>query len=133
MISLLLAQKILTLFMMMAMGAVLVRTKLMKASDGKAISTVALYLIVPCSIFSAFQVEYSDQIRDGLILAAGVALLLHIGMIVLTELLSKMIKLMLWKKLPLFIRILEILLFHWLRPSLVKNGSFIPQDFYVFR
>ena len=93
MISLLLAQKILTLFMMMAMGAVLVRTKLMKASDGKAISTVALYLIVPCSIFSAFQVEYSDQIRDGLILAAGVALLLHIGMIVLTELLSKMIKL----------------------------------------
>lgn len=93
MISLLLAQKILTLFLMMAMGAILVRTKIMKASDGKAISTVALYLIVPCSIFSAFQVEYSDQIRDGLILAAGVALLLHIGMIILTEILGKFMKL----------------------------------------
>ena len=93
MISLILAQKILTLFIMMAMGALLVRTKLMKVSEGKVISMVALYLIVPCSIFSAFQVEYSDQIRNGLILAAGVALLLHIGMIGLTGLLSKFIKL----------------------------------------
>ena len=93
MISLILAQKILSLFIMMAMGALLVRTKLMKVSDGKAISTVALYLIVPCSIFTAFQVEYSEQIRDGLFLAAGVAILLHIGMIGLTEILGKWMKL----------------------------------------
>ena len=93
MIGLILAQKILSLFIMMAMGALLVRTKLMKVSDGKAISTVALYLIVPCSIFTAFQVEYSEQIRDGLFLAAGVAILLHIGMIGLTEILGKWMKL----------------------------------------
>ena len=93
MIGLILAQKIFSLFIMMAMGALLVRTKLMKVSDSKAISTVALYLIVPCSIFTAFQVEYSEQIRDGLFLAAGVAILLHIGMIGLTKLLSKWMKL----------------------------------------
>lgn len=93
MIGMILAQKILSLFIMMAMGAALVRTRLMKAEEGKSISIVALYLIVPCAIFSAFQVEYTDEIRNGLFLAAAAALILHIGMIGLTEILGKVMNL----------------------------------------
>lgn len=89
MIGFILAKKILSLFLMMAMGAVLVRAKVIRVEDSRSISLISLYLITPCAIFSAFQIEYEPQILKGLILAAATALILHIFMIILTKILEK--------------------------------------------
>ncbi len=89
MIGFILAKKILSLFLMMVMGAILVRAKVIRVEDSKSISIISLYLITPCAIFSAFQIEYTPQILQGLILAAAAALILHILMILMTKGLEK--------------------------------------------
>lgn len=89
MIGLILAKKILSLFLMMAMGAILVRARVMRVEDSRSISLISLYLITPCAIFSAFQIEYTPQILKGLGLAAITALILHGIMIFLTKILEK--------------------------------------------
>ena len=89
MIGFILAKKILSLFMMMAMGIILVRAKVIQVEDSRIISLISLYLITPCAIFSAFQIEYTPRILKGLVLAAATALILHIIMIFLTKILEK--------------------------------------------
>lgn len=89
MISAILAKKILSLFLVMGLGFVLVKKKILKAEDSKVMSVVSLYLIIPCVILSAFQVEYTEQIRDGLLLAFAASVLLHVGLILATEVFGK--------------------------------------------
>lgn len=62
MIAFILAKKILSLFLMMAMGVILVKSKGIKVEDSRSISLISLYLITPCAIFSAFQMAYTPQI-----------------------------------------------------------------------
>ena len=60
-ISILLMKQILELFLMIFMGYVIVKTGLLKDEDSKVISKIVLYLIIPCVIINAFQVEYTDD------------------------------------------------------------------------
>ena len=80
-ISLLLALQILKLFAIMLMGYAIVKLGLLKASDSKALSVVLVYLIMPCVIINAFQVEATPEVQKGLALAcvAGLAVLYAIG------------------------------------------------------
>lgn len=93
MIAFILAKKILSLFLMMAMGVILVKSKVIRVEDSRSISLISLYLITPCAIFSAFQMAYTPQILKGLILAAAAAIILHIIMIILTRILERPMKL----------------------------------------
>ena len=68
-ISLLLALQILKLFAIMLMGYAIVKLGLLKASDSKALSVVLVYLIMPCVIINAFQVEATPEVQKGLALA----------------------------------------------------------------
>lgn len=77
MISWLLFQQIVVLFLMIAMGWIIVKAGFLKAGDSKVLSVVCLYLVVPCMQIQAFQVEYSDSIRNGFFLALTAALLIH--------------------------------------------------------
>ncbi len=77
MIALILIRKIISLFLIILMGTILVKTKVLKTQDSKSISTVALYLVTPCSILNAFQVDYTTEIRDGLLLALFTAVVIH--------------------------------------------------------
>lgn len=92
MISLILAKKILSLFLILAMGIVLVKTKVLKPEDSRTISTICLYLVMPCVILSSYQIAYTDDIRDGLLLALGTAVLIHIGLLVINAFLGKILK-----------------------------------------
>lgn len=56
MISLILAEKIFSLFLIMFMGYAVVHWGLLHAEDSKTLSLISLYLISPCVIISAFQV-----------------------------------------------------------------------------
>lgn len=89
MIAVILAKKILSLFLIMIMGAALVKSNVLKAKDSKSLSVITLYLVMPCVIISSFQVTYTEEIRDGLILALIAAVLVHIILIVLTEIMGR--------------------------------------------
>ena len=77
-ISILLMKQILELFLMIFMGYVIVKTGLLKDEDSKVISKIVLYLIIPCVIINAFQVEYTDDKVKGLFLALVASVLLQV-------------------------------------------------------
>lgn len=88
MISLILAEKIFSLFLIMFMGYAVVHWGLLHAEDSKTLSLISLYLISPCVIISAFQVQYTPDVLHGLLLALAAAVLLHVGIIVVVNLLG---------------------------------------------
>lgn len=88
MISLILAEKIFSLFLIMFMGYAVVHWGLLHAEDSKTLSLISLYLISPCVIISAFQVQYTPDVLHGLLLALAAAVLLHVGIIVVVNLLA---------------------------------------------
>ena len=68
-LSILLMEQIAKLFIMIFMGYVVVKIGLLKDEDSKVLSTLVLYLIVPCVILNAFQVDYTPEKVSGLELA----------------------------------------------------------------
>ena len=87
MISIILAEKILSMFLILLTGLVMVRCKVLRPEEGRIISVTTLYLVIPCAIISAFQVEYTRELRNCLFTAMGLAVLLHIFFIALAWLL----------------------------------------------
>ena len=77
MIAYLLAQQIGVLFLMMAMGWVLVRSGLLKTADSRILSVCCIYIIMPCAIIRSFQIDYTSQIRDQFLQALAAAFAIH--------------------------------------------------------
>ena len=77
-ISLLLMEEIAKLFAIMLMGYAVVKAGLMKSSESKSISVVMVYLVIPCVIIDAFQVDYTPDVKKGLLLACAAAVLVHV-------------------------------------------------------
>ncbi len=91
--SLLLVQNILTLFLMMVMGFALAKSKLLRPSDSKALSLASLYIIIPCTIVSSFQVEQTPEVLQGALVAVIGAVGTHVLFIALARLLKGPFKL----------------------------------------
>ena len=75
-LSLLLMKEIAQLFAMLIMGYILVKAGLIKNNESKSISVISVYLVMPCVIINAFQVEATPEVQQGLIwafIAAGAA------------------------------------------------------------
>ena len=69
-ISLILAQQIAELFLILLIGCVLVKARLLKsADDSRVLSVVMVYAVMPCVIINAFQVDYSPAVVTGLLYA----------------------------------------------------------------
>ena len=83
MISLLLVRKIVQLFLIMILGYVMVRLKVVKTEESVVLSKISLYLIMPAVILSAFQVDFKQEIREGLMLAFVAAVAIHILLLVI--------------------------------------------------
>ena len=66
-----------------AAGYVVVKAHILSAGESMILSKLSLYLIMPCVILNAFQVELTDEItaKVGLILAFIAAILIHIVLI----------------------------------------------------
>ena len=88
-ISLLLMEEIIKLFVIMFMGYTVVKAGLMKSSESKSVSVIMVYLVIPCVILNAFQVEYTPDIQKGLLLACAAAVAVHILFLLLTAILKK--------------------------------------------
>ncbi len=78
MLSLILAKKIFSLFIIMLMSMSLVRLKILKASDSKVMSILLLYLFFPCVIIDAFQVDFTPEIQHGLLLSTAAAVAVQV-------------------------------------------------------
>ena len=85
--------KIAALFIVLFLGFLLVKCGIYKVNDSQILSRLCIYLAVPCSILSAFQVTYTPSIRSGLLLAVGAAILVHIVLITLFAILGPILHL----------------------------------------
>lgn len=88
-ISILLMQEIIKLFVIMFMGYAVVKAGLMKASESKSVSVILVYLVIPCVIIKAFQVDYTPDVQKGLFLAIAAAVAIHILFLLITIPLKK--------------------------------------------
>lgn len=87
--TLLLTKQIAELFIMILLGFILVKSSLLTKHDSKVLSTVALYIVTPCVIINAFQVQYSQDVKNGIILSFLAAIIVHIIYIVGARMLGK--------------------------------------------
>ncbi len=78
---------------MMLMGFVIVKTGKVDGRQSSILSALTLYIICPCMILSAFQLEYSSDRLLGLLIALLAAIGLHIVYILVTRLLGDKLKL----------------------------------------
>ena len=92
-LSLMLLESILSMALMVLMGFALVKLGAAKAEQSVLLSSLTLYIICPCMILSAFQVEWSPERLSGLLLALAAAVVLHILYIAATRLLGDKLKL----------------------------------------
>lgn len=85
----LLIQKILSLAFIMGMGAAVVRLGILHSEDSQVLSKLCLYLIMPCMILSAFQVDYTEEVKNGLLLVFFAAVLIMVLLIAFGTLTGK--------------------------------------------
>lgn len=83
-----LIRELMVLILMLVCGYVLAKIKLVKSTDSRVLSIVSVYLVVPCALIKAFQIHYSDEIRNGFFLALAVATVAHIIYIILIRIFS---------------------------------------------
>ena len=90
-ISILLAEQIIAMFLTMAVGFGVVRAGLFKTEDSRIISNMVVYICNPCVVVHAFQIELTDDKIKGLMIAVGMSVIVHVILIVGSELLSYII------------------------------------------
>ncbi|MBQ2742562.1 MAG: AEC family transporter [Oscillospiraceae bacterium] len=78
MISYLLLYKILQLFIVLVLGFLLVKFKVIRESDGTVLSKISLYMLMPAAIINSFDVELTPELTKGIGLAYIVAVVIHI-------------------------------------------------------
>lgn len=72
-IALLILNQMIKFFFMLMMGYAVVKTGVLKSTDSKILSAIAIYLVTPCVIINAFQIEYTTEAVQGLLLALAAA------------------------------------------------------------
>ncbi len=77
----LLIKKIAELFIVMLLGFVLVKAKILRTKDSTVLSKLALYVLMPCMILGSFNVSLSGDIKSGLLLALGASVIFQAVML----------------------------------------------------
>lgn len=89
MLNLLLFQQIAKLFILIFLGWAIVRAGILKSEDSKTLSMILLYIITPCVILNAFQIERTVDTVRMMELSLLSAVILSVLSIVLGGLLAK--------------------------------------------
>lgn len=90
---LLLIDQIAVMFVMIAFGFAAQKCKIMQLEDSRGLSSMALYVIVPCVLINAFQNPFTKDSAQGLLLAFGASLAVNIFFIFLTWIFGKLFRL----------------------------------------
>lgn len=92
-LSILLAEQIVALFLMMTIGYALVKSGLFQSEDSKVLSNIVVYVCSPCVIVDSFQITLTKDKIMGLLLAAAGAVIVHVVLIGGTRLVGKLLDL----------------------------------------
>lgn len=93
MLALLLIEKIVSLFLVMICGMVIVRCKILTSKESRILSLLMLYLLMPCMILTAFQVDRTPEVTGGLALGLVASLLIHAVLVIGNHLIRKPMRL----------------------------------------
>ena len=88
-ISILLMEQIIQLFLMIFMGFLIVKAKLLNSEDSKILSIIVLYLIFPCVIINAFKVDYTPQTVKGLLIALAGSVMTQVILLIVVSILGR--------------------------------------------
>lgn len=81
-------QQVLILFILIAVGVLANKTKLLSEESAKGLSNVVLYCVTPCILIKSFvDIPFSTENLKDLFLVLFIAFLMHGGMILLSKLL----------------------------------------------
>ena len=78
---------------MIFMGYLIVKTGLVRDDDSKVLSKIILYLIVPCVIINAFQVDYTTDTVKGLLIAFAASVMTQVILLVVISVAGKLLHL----------------------------------------
>ncbi|MBR6741398.1 MAG: AEC family transporter [Clostridia bacterium] len=79
--------QVLVLFILILLGVIFAKTKLLKDSDVKAITDLVLYTVTPCVIIKSFVREFDKTLLKNLIISFIAVFVAHIIFILVTKLL----------------------------------------------
>lgn len=92
-VSLLLAEKITSMFLMCICGYAVVKLGLLKPRDSKILSIVLVYICSPCVSIYSFQIDCTADKLRGLLFAVVVVAVIHMFFIGFTRLIGRFFKL----------------------------------------
>ena len=88
-ISVLLAEQIAELFLMILMGYVIVKLGLVTDDDSKILSKIVLYIVIPCVMINAFQIDYTPDKIQGMLLALVASVVLQVLLLIAVWIMGK--------------------------------------------
>lgn len=89
MLSLILLQQIAQLFIIIFLGWAIVKAGILKSEDSRVLSMLLLYVIIPCVILNAFQIERTTDTVRMMELSLLSALMMNVLSLVLGEYIGK--------------------------------------------
>lgn len=91
-LSLLLASKLASMMLMVVVGFAIVRLGIMKVEDSKPISTLIVFVLTPCLIIRAFQIDLTPARLEGFFASVLFMAASYVVWILLAKLLKKPLK-----------------------------------------
>ena len=88
-ISILLAEQIVELFLMILKGYVIVKLGLVTDDDSKILSKIVLYIVIPCVMINAFQIDYTPDKIQGMLLALVASVVLQVLLLIAVWMMGK--------------------------------------------
>lgn len=100
-ISLILLEKVAELFLILIMGYLIVKARLLKPEDSKTISVLLVYLITPFMIINSFLVDITPQVLSGLVFTTLVSVAAHLLLLLFAAAFGKLFHLNLIERLTI--------------------------------
>lgn len=88
-LSILLARKIASLFVIMLMGFTLVKMKILRPEDSSYLSTVMIKVVLPCCLLKSFQIDAEASVIQGMLVGILWAFIGHFLFMLITRILRK--------------------------------------------
>lgn len=88
-LSFLLAENISAMFLVIAIGYVIVKSGLLKTQDSKIISCIVVYICSPCAIIDSFQIDLTQGKIQGLLLALVLSVIVNLLMLMVVKILDR--------------------------------------------
>ena len=89
----LLFNEIAVLFLIMGLGFLLVKAKVLQSADSRILSMVLIWLINPAVVLKAFQIDFTPDVRDRFLLAVIVAVAVNLILMFVTWGYGRLLKL----------------------------------------